>query len=626
MLFRLVFLLSIFAFSLELSAQQEGSISDTINIKEVKIVEKKVIPTGFKSSIFTKKQILASKTGLLSEFLGKSCGLNIKSYGQSQLATSSIRGASASHTQVLWNGVEINSPMLGQTDFSQIPVLFIDRLKLFHGGNPLSNTNGAIGGSIALLNRPEWNNRMKMSVYQEIGNSNLANSFAELNWGNKKFQSKTKISNHYSDFDNYRGERKVNADVRKTGVMQEFYIKKRKNVFSARIWYQNNELINNFNVQGKEKQNDVFLHAVFDWKHFTDNGKITARSYFSSVKMDYRDKLKNIDSKNDYLKLGNYVDYTQQFGKHFIWNSGINFTYNKIETNNYDETKNGNVFSLFSGLNWLLSKKINSYFLLKQEFNDFKRLPFIPSLGISYNFIKLFYLKSNISRNLHLPGYNDLYWNPGGNPDLKHETGYSFELGISKQRRQNRLLNFSGELTFFYSRIHDMIQWLPASSTIWTPVNLKDIASRGIESMARLGLAYPDFTASLQAGYNLTFATNRKSNSENLGIKGKKLIYVPQNKYFFKLLFKYKNTGLMISHHYTGERFTSSDNKNKLSAFRQNDLVLMQSFNVKSYIFKAHFAIDNLDNKKIEVMKGYFGTGRILRIGIYVSLIKPTLR
>jgi len=41
-------------------------------------------------------------------------------------------GASASHTMVTWNGININSPMLGQLDFSLIPASFLDEVEVFY--------------------------------------------------------------------------------------------------------------------------------------------------------------------------------------------------------------------------------------------------------------------------------------------------------------------------------------------------------------------------------------------------------------------------------------------------------------------------------------------------------------
>ena len=55
----------------------------------------------------------------------------IKSYGRGTMATVSVRGTAPSHTQVTWNGLTINSPMLGTVDFSLVPSYFIDDASLY---------------------------------------------------------------------------------------------------------------------------------------------------------------------------------------------------------------------------------------------------------------------------------------------------------------------------------------------------------------------------------------------------------------------------------------------------------------------------------------------------------------
>ena len=62
----------------------------------------------------------------LADILSQSTSVFIKNYGRGTLATASFRGTAPSHTQVLWNGMKINSPMLGQVDFSLIPSYFIN--------------------------------------------------------------------------------------------------------------------------------------------------------------------------------------------------------------------------------------------------------------------------------------------------------------------------------------------------------------------------------------------------------------------------------------------------------------------------------------------------------------------
>src|SRR5687767_7836804 len=72
---------------------------------------------------------------LLDQALAAAPSIYFKTYGNGQLSTIAFRGTSASHTAVLWNGMNINSPTLGQTDFSLFPVYLLDDITLQYGAS-----------------------------------------------------------------------------------------------------------------------------------------------------------------------------------------------------------------------------------------------------------------------------------------------------------------------------------------------------------------------------------------------------------------------------------------------------------------------------------------------------------
>ena len=114
-----------FCFAQNVQAQM---IFDTIDLKVVEIQSRRYDQSaGYKTLSLDSVALGAHAAGSLAELLTASTPIFVKSYGQGSLATTSIRGASAAHTQVIWNGININSLMPGQADFSAVPVLFIDR-------------------------------------------------------------------------------------------------------------------------------------------------------------------------------------------------------------------------------------------------------------------------------------------------------------------------------------------------------------------------------------------------------------------------------------------------------------------------------------------------------------------
>ena len=60
-------------------------------------------------------------------------------------------------------------------------------------------------------------------------------------------------------------------------------------------------------------------------------------------------------------------------------------------------------------------------------------IPLIYSLDARYLFTKSLSLRGAYSTNYRLPTFNDLYWEPGGNPELKPEFSSSGEIGLDFQ-------------------------------------------------------------------------------------------------------------------------------------------------------------------------------------------------
>ena len=97
----------------------------------------------------TKFDSLALKENIalsMADILTFNSSVFVKSYGRATLSTVAFRGTSPSHTQVTWNGMRINNPMLGMTDFSTIPSYFIDQASLLHGTSSVNETGGGLGG------------------------------------------------------------------------------------------------------------------------------------------------------------------------------------------------------------------------------------------------------------------------------------------------------------------------------------------------------------------------------------------------------------------------------------------------------------------------------------------------
>ncbi|OGX84091.1 hypothetical protein BEN48_16510 [Hymenobacter glacialis] len=111
--------------------------------------------------------------GNLADVLQARTPISLKNYGPGQLATIALRGTSAQHTAVLWNGLNIMLPTLGQNDFALLPVGATTRVSIQPGPAAALYGSGAVGGAVLLNSDPDWRPGFYGSVQADAGSFGL---------------------------------------------------------------------------------------------------------------------------------------------------------------------------------------------------------------------------------------------------------------------------------------------------------------------------------------------------------------------------------------------------------------------------------------------------------------------
>lgn len=586
--------------------------------------------------------VLIEKSNLsLSELLSENTPIFIKSHGRGALATASFRGTASSHTQVNWNGININSPMTGMVDFSLIPVYVIDQMSLKHGASSIADQSGGLGGTINIENKADWNKKFGVKYMQGIGSFKTFDEFLQIKFGAKKWQSKTRLYHNYSKNDytfinrgiieiNEQGKKtnpldtNKNADFKKFGVLQEFYFRPTfNNVLSVKYWGQaaKRSIPQATSYEGPEnsnlnRQSDSDHKLVADWKHFANKYNFSLRSAYIYKKLIYT--LKNyvpgvglipaIFSESSVKSSLTAINYKYSFNNKFVIKSSLNTNYHWVNTRDTIKKtgykKNRLYASAFVSAHKNFVNKLNLTLMLRQDFTDTAFNPLIPFLGFDYQpFIEYeWVLKGNVARNYHQPNLNDLYWQPGGNPNLKAEDGISYELGIEYQQNIGKKHLLKSELTSYYADIDNWIIWIPSFKGYWEPQNIKRVVTKGLELKTLLNGSVGKISYQLSALYAY-------SSSVNYGNKivwgddsyGKQLVYVPlhSGNVFFNIA--YRGFFLSYQHNSYSERFTTSSNdvsrRDWLYPYFMNDLTVGKKFNFKKFDFSAKFKIYNLFNE-----------------------------
>ncbi len=626
------------------SAFSQGIRDSVFQIKTVEVAAEKIFDKNEAGMKATKvdTMVLKEKINLsLSELLSENTPVFIKSHGRGALATASFRGTAASHTQVNWNGININSPMVGMVDFSLIPVYVIDDMQLKHGTASIADQSGGLGGSININNRVDWGNKLSAKYLQGIGSYHTFDEFLHLSGGNKKLQVSTRLYHNYSKNDYTfinRGIGNIDpntgqitnpldtndkADFTKYGLLQELYYRPNyHNTFSVKYWGQwaDRTIPRATSYEGPDnsnlnKQADNDHKAVADWKHISEKSKWVLRSGYSEKQLDYT--LKNqvpglglvpaIYSESKQQSFFNKLNYTYQLNTNLTIEAALDYNYHDVSSRDSVKktgyTQDRNEFSAFLSVRKNVFDRLNFNLMLRQDWVDDAWTPLVPFLGFDFSLLKdkSLLLKGNIARNYHQPSLNDLYWQPGGNPNLLPEKGLSFELGLEYQKVIKQHL-IKTELTAYRSDIDNWIIWIPSYKGYWEPRNIKRVLSQGIEynlsvkgQLGQLGYQLAGnyaYTSSVNYGNPLVWGDESY---------GKQLVYVPLHSGNALVNLTYKGFYITYQHNSYSERFTTSSNeitkRDWLYPYFMNDMILGKDFKIKRLKISAEFKIYNLFNE-----------------------------
>jgi len=346
-----------------LASAQENSGIDTVKINEIIIRANpgENITDSWKRIKIDSLLLSGKKILNLSDIMAESLPLFIKTYGPGSLSTISFRGTGAVHTQVSWNGIILNSPMLGQTDLSIIPVAFADEISVECGSSSMHRTNGAFGGLISLNTKPEWKKGLRINIDAGTGSFGLWSGSLKAETGNNRFQSVTRLFYRRAD-NNYRYlnmvsysepvyERRKNAGYNQQAIMHELYFKGSNSVSSLSVWAQaaDRNLPPNILLTATapgENQIDAAVRAIFCHTEYYNKSSLDLTSAVIYDKIHYINKQASINSLNQSVSFISKGAFETKLNSGISLKIALNEKLNIVESVNYDGLKKQNLFSL----------------------------------------------------------------------------------------------------------------------------------------------------------------------------------------------------------------------------------------------------------------------------------------
>jgi iron complex outermembrane receptor protein len=340
-------------------------------------------------------------------------------------------------------------------------------------------------------------------------------------------------------------------------------------------------------------------------------------------RLNYVNRLASIDSRNNsdilILKAALENPISENTKLRIVIDDQSGF----VKSNNYKDNITRNTATLAISID----RKINRFgtTLLLREILDKDNLLFPDfTAGAQFRLTedKEYYLKANLSRNSKIPSMNEMYWVPGGNPDLKNEYALMYEISYEMKQNFSDHMNLKYDLSVFRYNIKDMILWHPGVYSYWTADNIQNVITAGGESSLSLDYVLNDLNAAMKAAYSFTRASSVGSKIENDVSEGKQLMYTPENQANASLKIGYKNMYLFWIANFTGKRFITVDNLKYLPGYLINNLSTGIKFKLKSSSVDVNFCIDNLFNIYYQSIAYYPLPGRSYLVKFLFQIVK----
>lgn len=602
------------------------TLLDSVNVlRPVNVSALRLNETSISQTLDTSIDQLSATT--LADQLAREGGLFIKSYGPGSLSTLSLRGSSASQTAVLWNGINICSPMLGLFDLTLIPTFLIDKATIQYGGSGATLGSGAIGGALHLDSKSLKEKGFEVEALVNGGSFGFYEGGIGVSNYNGRIFTNTRIFSQGAInnfiFKNFNDElvAQSNAKFNQLGFTQDVSINHNNNLFSFHGWYLKNEREippHMLTTSSKQKQEDEALRITGEWKKSLKFWNWYLRSGWSREKLNYNDVSAKIDDLSTSYSFQNEAEISYQKSLPINFKGNIYWIHNEAEESFYGSRQKVNQVGGTISANYSTTK-FSIYADVKQGFHNGKTLPLLPSISSSWKFYNKFLLKGSVAVLYRVPTLNDLYWKPGGNPNLKPEKGLTESLFIAWNASQ-KLYNVNLEAGIFNTRTKDEIVWIPGTNGLYNAENINEIWSRGIEATLKGNCTFKNLLFNGFITPHYTLSTITKTSSILNDAVGNQLNYTP--KILIKINFgaKYIHWAINYFHDFTDERYTTLNNDQTLKSFQVGQLNISWEKQINKSYLNIFISVKNIWNEEYQVIAYRAMPGRSYQVGLNLKI------
>ena len=611
--------------------------TDTIRVCPIEVIEIHDLrhpaqnPALFHQHLSGNEQISASGNSL-ADVLSRNSSVFVKQYSPGMLASASFRGTGAAHTALIWNGFNLQSSMNGQTDLSLVPAMLFGSFTLQQGASPATWGSGAIGGTI-YLNESHDNGILFL---QENGSFSQSTTALRAKFGNEKmvlsvggFRNRAENDFEYRNtaHANHPVLRQTNSAIASEGVLMDASLKTGKyHWLKLAAWFQktDREIPPIMSIpHASANQKDATSRLAATWKLDIKKSEFIIRSAWLSEQIHFVDSMFLIDSDNRSESFVQEAEWLYRPFHNSFLQVGVNNTYSKADSpgfnNETKEMSRQSVFAIWQSGFW--KNRLIVRPALRKEWTYSMNAPLVPSLSTSFKVVKWLNVHGQIAKTYRIPTLNDLYWIPGGNPELQPEQGTAAEAGISAEKQTKRWF-LQARFDAFRNYINNWILWVPGNS-FWTPHNIQSVDSKGISWFSEVKLISRNVEFQALTTAQVVHSAPMKATAYSPFVEGRQLMYVPKYSANQSISAAFRGFRFILQASFTGERYTSTDNHSKLPSFFLLNLSAEKQFSVKEMSTTAYFRINNITQTEYQVIAWRAMPLQSFQVGLSMQFTQP---
>ena len=544
-------------------------------------------------------------------------GISIRTYGgKAGIMTISTNGSPTVNTKIILDDIDLTSSQNGETDLSQLPEIFIGQITVANSPG-IFYGSGAVDGvlKISPLNRRTFisasTGNFGFGSYSGNINKNWSNWTANfsagylIDDGNFKYDIKdSSATRANNDF-----ERKY-AAIQTTGKLSDksnlsvllLGSQQERGVAGSTDW-----------ASPEAKRNDNLQLGSLTFNQLHENGYSKIQLSNRSSYEHYTDPAGWVPIDSEHNIFGSAVKFQHHRN---IWNNIIGtFLYEgrleKLESTDVGD-RDRKTNSIASVVKIPIGNNFNIIPALRFDSAGNNQVQPTMDLRLKYDNLMGSEIEYHYGTGFRYPTFNDLYWQPGGNPNLEPEKSryqtIKFKLFLDDSYSNNIYFNISDRYT------DDLIQWVPIDESffVWQPQNIASSRRTNIT----FGSQYKLERLPLQIAIHTTYQKTKDIDMD------KPLLYAPELIGYAGVVYSSSSIQISLNTHYIGER---------VSYYGYPDDELLPSYIITNAAFQYQIPIignqlsitldiNNVLDRQFETINGYPEPGRAAKIGIKYML------